>query len=156
NRVPAFHYTPGIAAELSPPSDSPHVDCPVCQPVSNRAAAVEKAVPPSADDAVSRRDEVNFIEQLLHHLSAWQPDALGIFGTLEDKLALMPKRCRHLPGTLLFTTDADLGLEEFHCGETEYGASTLIASLIHPRLENDGEMLLHAESLLASHPTIQP
>lgn len=149
DRVPAIHYTPGIAGGLDAHAE-PHVDCPICQPESNRTPAVVKASLPSAGD------EVKFVESFLRQLSAWRPDALGIFGTLEDKLALLPKRCYHLPRTLMFTTDADLGLEDFHCGETEYGASTIIASLLHPGREKDGELLLHAASLLASHPTVQP
>src|SRR5436190_14771709 len=98
------------------------------------------------------------LDEFLVQLRLLDVDAVGIFGSLQDKQGILNERRKpwirgHQPAPLIFTTDADLSWDGF-----PYDGSVLISSLIDPHDPDTAELATHAFGLLSRSPVpgVQP
>jgi len=109
------------------------------------SAGVVSATPTTGKTLLDLTVDANIlsIEDKLHTL---QPEYVGLFGVIDDKLPLIRLVRNVLPHTSIFTTDADLKYE----GLTSEN-DLLIASTVNPRNSTDWSRLTDATSLLSEH-----
>jgi ABC-type branched-subunit amino acid transport system substrate-binding protein len=98
------------------------------------------------------------LQDELKELRILRVDALGLFGSLEDKKAILELRQHvelpnHPPASLVFTTDADLGWEGFPCD-----GNVMMASLLDPHERDAATLSARAYALMSTRPraNVQP